>query len=127
MLKSIIILVFSIIFTSDLVLAGCGGCGPSRVNEKKVSGLVENLPKNNFLKGNVLISCGMCNFMTNTEDCSLAIKIGSNVLNVSGVGIDDHGDSHAIDGYCNVIKKVYVEGKVEGKSFKPTTLKSLKI
>ena len=126
-MKSTIILVFSIIFTSNIVFAGCGGCRPSRSNEKKVSTLVENLPKDNFIRGNVLISCGMCNFMTNTEDCSLTIKVGSSVLSISGIGIDDHGDSHAIDGYCNVIKKVYVEGEIKGDSFKPTILKSSKI
>ena len=36
----------------------------------------------------------MCNFMNGDNDCALAIKIGSKVLKVRGVGIDDHGDSH---------------------------------
>tara|TARA_Y100000992_G_scaffold209379_1_gene143601 strand:+ start:200 stop:580 length:381 start_codon:yes stop_codon:yes gene_type:complete len=97
--------------------AGCGGCGPSKTHKLEKKGLLESVPRNNYVEGNVLISCGMCNFMNGDNDCALAIKVGSKVFSVKGVGIDDHGDSHAKDGYCNVIKKVYVEGRVRGKSF----------
>ena len=99
------------------VKAGCGGCGPSKIHKSEKKGLLEAVPRNNYVEGNVLISCGMCNFMNGDNDCALAIKVGSKVFSVKGVGIDDHGDSHARDGYCNVIKKVYVEGRVRGKSF----------
>tara|TARA_B100001248_G_scaffold59585_1_gene40827 strand:+ start:180 stop:560 length:381 start_codon:yes stop_codon:yes gene_type:complete len=112
-----IILVFSLFLISE-VMAGCGGCGPSRSKKSEKKGLLESVPRNNYIEGNVLISCGMCNFMNGDRDCALAIKVGSEVLSVRDVGIDDHGDSHARDGYCNVIKKVYVEGRVKGKSFK---------
>ena len=112
-----IILVFSLFLISE-VMAGCGGCGPSRSKKSEKKGLIESVPRNNYIEGNVLISCGMCNFMNGDRDCALAIKVGSEVLSVRDVGIDDHGDSHARDGYCNVIKKVYVEGRVKGKSFK---------
>ena len=112
-----ILLVFSLFLTSE-VMAGCGGCGPSRSKKSEKKGLIESVPRNNYIEGNVLISCGMCNFMNGDRDCALAIKVGSEVLSVRDVGIDDHGDSHARDGYCNVIKKVYVEGRVKGKSFK---------
>ena len=99
------------------VKAGCGGCGPSKTHKTENKGLLESVPRNNYVEGNVLISCGMCNFMNGDNDCALAIKVGSKVFSVKGVGIDDHGDSHAKDGYCNVIKKVYVEGRIRGKSF----------
>ena len=112
-----ITLVFSLFLISE-VMAGCGGCGPSRSKKSEKKGLIESVPRNNYIEGNVLISCGMCNFMNGDRDCALAIKVGSEVLSVRDVGIDDHGDSHARDGYCNVIKKVYVEGRVKGKSFK---------
>ena len=112
-----ITLVFSLFLISE-VMAGCGGCGPSRSKKSEKKGLLESVPRNNYIEGNVLISCGMCNFMNGDRDCALAIKVGSEVLSVRDVGIDDHGDSHARDGYCNVIKKVYVEGRVKGKSFK---------
>ena len=104
-------------FLLSEVKAGCGGCGPSKTHKSEKKGLLESVPRNNYVEGNVLISCGMCNFMNGDNDCALAIKVGSKVFSVKGVGIDDHGDSHAIDGYCNVIKKVYVEGRVRGKSF----------
>ena len=112
-----ITLIFSLFLISE-VMAGCGGCGPSRSKKSEKKGLLESVPRNNYIEGNVLISCGMCNFMNGDRDCALAIKVGSEVLSVRDVGIDDHGDSHARDGYCNVIKKVYVEGRVKGKSFK---------
>ncbi|MBI89882.1 MAG: hypothetical protein CMG60_07330 [Candidatus Marinimicrobia bacterium] len=92
--------------------AGCGGCSPRKLQNTKVNGLLETIPKDNYLRGNVLISCGMCNFMSQDNDCSLAIKVGKNVISVVDIGIDEHGDSHANDGYCNVIKKVYIEGVI---------------
>ena len=56
-------------------------------------------------------------FMTDDNNCNLAIKIGRNVLPVNGKDIDAHGDSHAVDGYCNVIKKAHVEGRVKNNKF----------
>ena len=106
---------FTLLLTE--VEAGCGGCGPSKTHKAENKGLLESVPRNNYVEGNVLISCGMCNFMNGDNDCALAIKVGREVFSVKGVGIDDHGDSHARDGYCNVIKKVYVEGRIRGKSF----------
>ena len=111
-------LVFFLTVSSQVVEAGCGGCGSSRAHKEEKKGLVESIPRNNYIEGNVLISCGMCNFMNGDNDCALAIKVGRDVLSLKDVGIDDHGDSHAKDGYCNVIKKVYVEGRVRGKTFK---------
>ena len=111
-------LFFFFTVSSQFVEAGCGGCGSSRAHKEEKKGLVESIPRNNYIEGNVLISCGMCNFMNGDNNCALAIKVGRDVLSLKDVGIDDHGDSHAKDGYCNVIKKVYVEGRVRGKTFK---------
>ena len=36
-------------------------------------------------------------------------------------------DSHASDGYCNVIKKKYVEGIVRNNLFLPTKMDGAKI
>ena len=113
--KSVLI---AIIFaTSQFLHAGCGGCGTSKSHSYKSysSGLLESVPANKRINGNVLVSCGMCNFLTEDNDCSLSIKIGKNTYAVKGVNIDDHGDSHARDGYCNVIKKTYVEGIIRKK------------
>ena len=57
----------------------------------------------------------------------MAVKIGKNVYEVKGAKIDDHGDSHASDGYCNVIKKTYVEGIVRNNTFLPTKMDVKKI
>ena len=119
-----------LLLLSQVVLAGCGGCSSGRKHSaysEVPAGLLERIPTNNRVEGNVLVSCGMCNFLTGENDCSLAVKIGSKTLNVRGVKIDDHGDSHAKDGYCNVIKKVYVEGIVRGNSFIPAKMDVEKI
>ena len=114
------ILITTVLMAVQLLFAGCGGCSTSKPHnyQMKKAGLLESIPADNYISGNVLVSCGMCNFMTEDNDCSLAIKVGANTYKVNGVGIDEHGDSHAKDGYCNVIKKVYVEGRVRGKTFK---------
>ena len=116
-MKKISAFILLLAVSFQYVEAGCGGCGPSRAHKEEKKGLVEIIPRNKYIEGNVLISCGMCNFMNGDNDCALAIKVGRKVLSLKDVGIDDHGDSHAKDGYCNVIKKVYVEGRVRGKTF----------
>ena len=116
--------------STQVAIAGCGGCSSNRKHtsyKTAPAGLLEKIPYNNRIEGNVLVSCGMCNFMNGDNDCALAIKIGSKVLKVRGVGIDDHGDSHDIDGYCNVIKKTYVEGIVRNNTFLPTKMDVKKI
>ena len=127
-MKKLALTIFVLTF-SQILQAGCGGCRTNRKHTSSniSSGLLEKIPSNNQIEGNVLISCGMCNFLTNDNDCSLAVKIGSKVLKVRGVGIDDHGNSHASDGYCNVIKKKYVEGIVRNNLFLPTKMDGAKI
>ena len=124
-----LIFMIVVLISFHTLQAGCGGC---RTNRKHTptsisSGLLEKIPSTNQIEGNVLISCGMCNFLTDDNDCSLSVKIGNKVLKVRGVGIDDHGDSHASDGYCNVIKKKYVEGIVRNNLFLPTKMDGDKI
>ena len=128
-MKNLFFIVFFLVFT-QLSFAGCGGCSSNRKHtsyDTAPAGLLEKIPYNNRVEGNVLVSCGMCNFMNGDTDCALAIKIGPRVLRVRGVGIDDHGDSHDSDGYCNVIKKTYVEGIVRNNTFLPTKMDVKKI
>ena len=114
--------VYAIIFTSAMInftFAGCGSCNIS--NKKGV------IPEGNFItsigeKGNidgfVLASCGMCNFgMKNNKRCSLAIQINEEAYDVKGTGIEDHGDSHAKDGFCNAIRVAKVSGKIKKDVF----------
>ena len=65
----------------------------------------------------VLASCGTCNFKMKAPGCPLAIKLDGKYYFVDGTKIDDHGDAHADDGFCNVIKKAKVQGIVKGDSF----------
>ena len=55
----------------------------------------------------------MCNFGMNSRDCSLAIKIDKKNFPVRGTGIDDHGDSHDENVFCNAIRVADVNGKVK--------------
>jgi hypothetical protein len=45
---------------------------------------------------------------------------------VEGTDIDDHGDAHGEDGFCNAIRKAQVQGKVEGDKFVVTYFKLVK-
>ena len=61
-----------------------------------------------------MFSSGMCNFgMKDKKRCSLAIQINDISYDVEGTGIDDHGDSHAEEGFCNAIRVAKVKGEIK--------------
>lgn len=70
-------------------------------------------------------SCGQCKFgLENQNGCDLAIKIDGKAYFVDGAHIDDFGDAHDKKiGFCNVVRKVSVTGKLENERFKATTVK----
>ena len=51
--------------------------------------------------------------MKNKKRCNLAIQINDEAYDVKGTGIDDHGDSHAKDGFCNAIRMPKVSGIIK--------------
>jgi len=59
-------------------------------------------------------SCGECQFGMAGEGCTLAVRTGGQSWFVDGTGINDHGDSHAEDGFCSTIREAKVTGKVVG-------------
>ncbi len=63
-------------------------------------------------------SCGTCNFGLKGKACELAVKIDSISYFVDRTKINDHGDSHAKDGFCNAVRKAKVSGKVVNGRFK---------
>jgi hypothetical protein len=66
-------------------------------------------------------SCGQCQFDLGSEAgaaaCDLAVRVDGVALFVEGTGIDDHGDSHGADGFCNAIREAKVSGKVAAGRF----------
>ena len=73
------------------------------------------------------VSCGQCNFdLKSTKGCSLAVRIDNKAYFIDGANIDDFGDAHAEDGFCNSTRKAEVEGKIIAGRFKAKSFKLLK-
>ena len=122
MLKKIVPILLAIyVFPFNSIYAGCGSCS---ISKTKVASapvhpeLINELGADGLVSGFVLASCGMCNFgMDFKAGCSLAIKIGETTFPVKGTGIDDHGDSHGEDGFCNAVSVASVVGAVKENIF----------
>jgi hypothetical protein len=70
-------------------------------------------------------SCGQCQFGMEGQSCDLAVKINGKSYFVDGSGIDDHGDAHAKDGFCQKVRKAVVSGEIAGNRFKASSFKLL--
>jgi hypothetical protein len=71
-------------------------------------------------------SCGQCKFgMTDKKGCDLAVRIDGKGYFVEGTKLDDHGDAHAKDGFCSVIRKAEVSGEIKGNQFIASSFKLL--
>ena len=58
-------------------------------------------------------ACGQCQLgMTEDSGCDLAIRIDGKSYFVDGTNIHEHGDAHADDGFCEVIRRASVKGKI---------------
>ena len=70
------------------------------------------------------VSCGQCKFeIEEPLGCDLAIKIDGEAYFIDGANIDDFGDAHDKNtGFCNVIRKANVVGKIEGGRFKASSI-----
>lgn len=71
-------------------------------------------------------SCGECNFKLEGKSCDLAVRIDGKAYFVEGTKIDDHGDAHGTDGFCEAIRKAEVQGEIVNNRFKATYFKLLK-
>ena len=71
-------------------------------------------------------TCGTCMFKMKGDGCKLAVRVKGKDYFVEGTGIDDHGDAHDQEGFCNAISKAKVQGKVKGDKFKVTYFELLK-
>ncbi len=70
-------------------------------------------------------SCGECKFGIKGKSCDLAVRINGRAYFVDGTKIDDHGDAHASDGFCEKIRKAEVKGRVVKNRFVATHFKLL--
>lgn len=70
-------------------------------------------------------SCGECNFGLKGKGCDLAVRINGKAYFVDGTSIDDHGDAHAKDGFCQAIRKAEVKGKIVKGRYKASYFKLL--
>ena len=68
-------------------------------------------------------SCGQCKFKMEGNGCDLAVRIAGKSYFVEGTGLDDHGDAHAADGFCEMIRKAEVQGEIVNNKFNVTYFK----
>ena len=72
-------------------------------------------------------ACGECQFHLKGKSCDLAVRIDGKAYFVDGTSIDDHGDAHDTEGFCNAVSKAEVQGKVVNNRFKVTYFKLLPV
>jgi len=70
-------------------------------------------------------ACGECMFKMKGDDCDLAVRLDGKAYFVDGSKIDDHGDAHADNGFCNSVRKASVSGKIIDGRFVATSFKLL--
>jgi hypothetical protein len=70
-------------------------------------------------------ACGECRLGLPGKTCDLAIRIKGKAYFIDGTTIDEHGDAHAKDGFCNLIRKAEVQGEIINNRFKVTYFKLL--
>jgi hypothetical protein len=71
----------------------------------------------------VKASCGQCQFHMAGKGCELAVQIKGKTYFVEGTSIDEHGDAHAKDGFCESVRKAKVQGEIVNNRFKATYFK----
>lgn len=72
-------------------------------------------------------SCGECQFKMPGKGCDLAVRINGKGYFVDGTKIDEHGDAHDADGFCNAIRKAEVTGSIVNDRFVATSFKLLPV
>jgi hypothetical protein len=85
-------------------------------------------PKVNSRSGKVQIveaACGQCQFKMEGKSCDLAVRINGKSYFVDGTKIDDHGDAHAKNGFCEKVRKAEVQGNIVNNRFVAITFKLL--
>ncbi|MBN8673558.1 MAG: poly(3-hydroxybutyrate) depolymerase [Chitinophagales bacterium] len=71
-------------------------------------------------------ACGECQFKLPGRGCDLAVRVDGKAWFVDGTSIDDHGDAHAKDGFCEAVRKAEVQGEFVNGRFWATYFQLLK-
>jgi hypothetical protein len=104
----------SFIFLFILILVVPAAYAQENTSKKKIKQVAE-------------VSCGQCNFnLKSAKGCCLAVRINDKAYFIDGANIDDFGDAHAQDGFCNSIRKAAIKGKIIAGRFKVKSFKLLK-
>lgn len=82
-------------------------------------------PDTNKKLQSVETACGECQLGLKGQHCDLAVRIDGKSYFVDGFKIDDFGDAHATDGFCNAVRKAEVQGEIVKGRFKATYFKLL--
>jgi hypothetical protein len=78
--------------------------------------------KKEVLKSQIVeVACGECQFGLKVKSCDLAVRIDGKAYFVDGTKIDDHGNAHAKDGFCETVRKAEVTGEIVDNRFKVTS------
>ena len=70
-------------------------------------------------------ACGQCMLKLPGKSCDLAVRIEGKAYFVDGTSIDEHGDAHAKEGFCEAIRKAEVQGEIIDNRFIATYFKLL--
>jgi hypothetical protein len=70
-------------------------------------------------------ACGECQLGLKGKSCDLAIRINGKAYFVDGTKIDNYGDAHSKEGFCEAISKAEVQGTIVDDRFKVTYFKLL--
>ncbi len=81
------------------------------------------LPDPNKVVQVVEASCGECQLGLPGKSCNLAVRINGKPYFVDGTSIDDHGDAHAGDGFCEAVRKAEVQGEVVNNRIQASYIK----
>lgn len=69
------------------------------------------------------VSCGICMFDMDGSKCELAVNIDGAKYYVEGTDIDDYGDAHSDDGFCNAIRDAKIQGQIVDDKYTVTYFK----
>ena len=104
-----------------LILIACCFAGISGFSQN--SSTLRTTPDSTKKIQIVEAACGECRLGLTGKSCDLAVRINGKAYFVDGTSIDQHGNAHAKDGFCNAIRKAEVQGEIVDNRFKATYFK----